>query len=35
MFLIMKNFLQNKRPQMTFAFIVLVYFISQVARIQF
>jgi hypothetical protein len=30
----MKHFLQNKRPQLTFAFIVLVYFITQIARIE-
>ena len=28
----MKNFLQNKKPQLTFAFIVLIYFITQIAR---
>lgn len=28
----MKNFLQHKKPQLTFAFIVLIYFITQIAR---
>jgi len=29
----MKHFLQHKKPQLTFAFIVLIYFITQIARI--
>ncbi len=29
----MKYFLQNKKPQMTFAFIILIYIITQIARI--
>lgn len=29
----MKYFLQNKRPQLTFAYIVLIYVIMQIARI--
>ena len=29
----MKHFLQHKRPQLTFAFIILIYFITQLARI--
>lgn len=28
----MKYFLQNKRPQLTFAYIVLIYIIIQIAR---
>lgn len=29
----MKYFLQNKRPQLTFAYLVLIYVIIQIARI--
>jgi hypothetical protein len=29
----MKYFLQNKRPQLTFAYLVLIYVITQIARI--
>lgn len=29
----MKHFIQNKKPQLTFAFIILIYFITQIARI--
>ena len=29
----MKNFLQHKRPQLTFAFIILIYFITQITRV--
>ena len=29
----MKHFLQHKKPQMTFAFLVAIYFITQIARI--
>jgi hypothetical protein len=29
----MKHFLQNKRPQLTFAFIILIYFLTQLSRI--
>jgi hypothetical protein len=29
----MKHFLQNKKPQLTFAFIILIYFITQIARV--
>jgi hypothetical protein len=28
----MKYFLQNKKPQLTFAFIILIYIITQIAR---
>jgi hypothetical protein len=28
-----KFFLQNKRPQLTFAYLVLIYIITQIARI--
>jgi hypothetical protein len=29
----MKQFLQNKKPQLTFAFIILIYIITQIARV--
>jgi hypothetical protein len=29
----MKHFLQHKKPQLTFAFIILIYFITQIARV--
>lgn len=29
----MKHFLQHKRPQMTFAFLVAIYLITQLARV--
>jgi hypothetical protein len=29
----MKHFLQHKKPQIRFAFIILIYFITQLARI--
>jgi len=29
----MKHFLQHKKPQLTFAFIVAIYLITQLARI--
>jgi hypothetical protein len=29
----MKYFLQNKKPQLTFAFIILIYIITQIARV--
>ena len=29
----MKHFLQHKRPQLTFAYLVLIYLITQLARV--
>jgi hypothetical protein len=29
----MKHFLQHKKPQLTFAFIILIYIITQIARV--
>lgn len=29
----MKHFLKHKQPQLTFAFLVLVYLITQIARV--
>jgi hypothetical protein len=29
----MKHFLQHKKPQLTFAFLILIYFITQIGRI--
>jgi hypothetical protein len=29
----MKQFLQHKKPQLTFAFLILIYFITQIGRI--